>query len=500
MGYFSHLATLDGDALPYAWGIADMEVIWAGDTPYVFAGAMTDGGINRLELHSDRVAELAQASLAGQYPGQITLEGLSIVTLGGQPHLLGLGRAGEAAMLRQIDPASGQIGASVGFDADAALLRGWSQAISVTLEGRDHMVVARHDEPGLWVYELGAGNALTLRGTVADTTKTALAGISDLAVVTIGETIHLLAVSESRAGVSSLRLGPDGGLTPVDSFGAHVGAGMSGSTALATAEVQGETHAVVASAGSGALTVLRVNEAGVLFPTDHRLDDMHTRFAGVQDIAAFSHEGRAFLVAGGGDDGLSLFELGPGGRLYHLQSIAHQEGWTLQNVQAIEATVIEGNAVILAAGEGAAGLSQFRIDMSRFGEIIMAGPEDADLSGGPGDDHLEAGDRDVTLRGGAGDDRLVAGNGETRLWGGPGEDVFVFRPGGGLDRIMDFEPGMDRIDLRAYPMLYSTAGLDFETTHTGARIRVGEDVIVVRTHDLIPLAPGDFGNGDFIFG
>lgn len=500
MGYLRHLATLGGDLLPHAAGIADIEVIWFSTTPYVFAGAMSDGGVNRLVLHSDRVAELVQVSYAGQFPEQLALDNLSLVTLGGQAHLLGLGRLNDPAVLRQLDGASGQIGASVGFDAPADQLSGWAQAVSVTVGGRDHLVVARHDAPGLWVYEVNAGHTLTLRDAVADSAKVALGGVSDLVTVNMNGETFVIAASSTQSGVSSHRLHPDGRIEHIDSFGAHVGAGLAQSTALITTEVLGETYVVVASAGSGTLTSLRLNDHGVMFEADHKTDTLQTRFGGVQDMAGFSHEGRSFVLAGGSDDGLSLFEIGPGGQLYHLQSLAHQAGWTLQKVRAIEATVVEGQAIVFVSGEVATGMTQFSIDLGRFGEVIMAGPGDTELNGSVRDDHLEAGADDVILRGGGGNDRLVAGTGETRLWGGPGEDVFVFRPGGGVDRIMDFEHGLDRIDLSAYPMLYSTAALSFESTHTGARIRLGDDVIVVRTHDLMPLSSEDFTQSDFIFG
>jgi serralysin len=500
MGYLRHLVTLGDDVLPHAWGIRDIEVAWFDNRPYVFAGAMADGGVNRLELFAEQYATLVEARPVSAGAATMGLSDLAVIELGGQPYLIATGRYAETPVLRELAPGDGGMGASASFDAPAAELRGWSQVTAAHLDGTDFLVVARHGEAGLWLYEVGPGLRLIARGLVEDTGKATLGGISDLATVVIDGTTFIVAASDTDSGITTLRLHADGRLEMIDMYGAALGVGMARSTALTTVEVQGETYVVVASAGTGTLTVLRINERGVLFETDHVWDNQHMRFGGVQDVASFSHDGRSFIVAGGNDDGLSLFEIGPGGRLYHLQSIEQKLGWTLGNVQAIGVTVIGETAVVLVAGENGAGLTQFRIDLTRFGELIMAGPGDTDLSGTARDDHLEAGGEDVILRGGAGDDRLVAGTGETRMWGGPGADVFVFRPGGGIDRIMDFEPGVDRIDLSAYPMVYSVQGLSFEPTHTGARIRVGDDVIVVRTADLQPLEAGDFAEADFIFG
>jgi serralysin len=53
-----------------------------------------------------------------------------------------------------------------------------------------------------------------------------------------------------------------------------------------------------------------------------------------------------------------------------------------------------------------------------------------------------------TLRAGAGDDTLLGGGGDDVLHGEAGADLFVFDPGMGFDRVVDFQPGTDRLQLR----------------------------------------------------
>lgn len=50
-----------------------------------------------------------------------------------------------------------------------------------------------------------------------------------------------------------------------------------------------------------------------------------------------------------------------------------------------------------------------------------------------------------TLWGMAGDDRLWGRGGADTLFGGEGADVFVFRPGSGADRVMDFQDNIDSL-------------------------------------------------------
>lgn len=498
MGYFNHFATVSGGRMPHGWGISDIVVHSFGSVTYVFAGSAVDGGINRLSMASNGTLTLQQARPISNEGNTMTLGTLAVVEIGGTPYLLGVGRNGQSPALRELSPQTGELRGLVPFQATAEQLAGWHQVEAVTIGSRDYLVVSQWDTPGLRVFEIGPGFSLTQRSYVADSGKTTLSHVSALTTVEIGGAVYIIAACAQDSGVTSLRLHPNGRLEVVDMFSAAIGAGMNRSTSLATVEVMGEVFVIVGSAGTGTLTVLRINDLGVLFEADHVMDSLATRFGGVQDIAAFSHAGRSFIVAGGSDDGLALFEVGPGGVLYHLQSIEQRIGWTLDNVQAIE-TVMRGSvAHVLAAGETLPGMTQLSIPMARFGEVYMVGTGQ-DVTGTSRDDHLEAVAGNATLRGGAGDDRLVAGRGETQMWGGPGADLFVFRPGGGTDRIQDFEPGIDRIDLSAYPMLYSPAGLRIEETSNGARIRVGEDVIVIRSIDLTPLTAADFGQDDFVF-
>jgi Ca2+-binding RTX toxin-like protein len=85
------------------------------------------------------------------------------------------------------------------------------------------------------------------------------------------------------------------------------------------------------------------------------------------------------------------------------------------------------------------------------GNDVMAGHEGNDylaggngndeLHGGGGDDLLEGGADNDTLIGASGNDTLAGGAGDDWLYGQGGQDVFVFRPGEGLSRVMDFNVG-----------------------------------------------------------
>ncbi|MCT7982461.1 DUF4347 domain-containing protein [Laspinema sp. A4] len=117
-------------------------------------------------------------------------------------------------------------------------------------------------------------------------------------------------------------------------------------------------------------------------------------------------------------------------------------------------------------------------------DVLCGGNGNDFLNGNIGDDTLFGGEGNETLHGGKENDILNGGNGNDVLWGdlgndtligGGGADIFVFREGDGVNLVVDFEVGIDRIGL--------AEGLTFEqlsiTQGTGVtHIRVGSELLV----------------------
>ena len=63
------------------------------------------------------------------------------------------------------------------------------------------------------------------------------------------------------------------------------------------------------------------------------------------------------------------------------------------------------------------------------------------LSGGNDDDYLYGGSSNDSLNGGKGNDTLWGGTGNDTLMGGDGNDIFIYKPGEGIDHIIDYAGG-----------------------------------------------------------
>lgn len=321
--------------------------------------------------------------------------------------------------------------------------------------------------------------------------------IVDLVNVTVNGQSLIITANELKDEITAYRIDPStGNLVEVGVMGALQGLGINAPTAMEVVEIGGQSYVIVAASGTSSISVLKVMPDGSMLPVDHVLDNGTTLFEGVQDLAVAQSGDHTFVVAGGADNGLTLFLMLPDGSLVFLQSIADSDATSMHKITAID-VVIDGNVLhVFVGSQNEAGLTQFTIDLSTLGDLQTGTAAYDNLRGGAGDDILiavGAGDR---LTGGAGDDVLVAGTGQTTMTGGTGADIYVIGDGSGATLITDFERGQDRLDLTGLPMLRDLSQLTYTVTSTGGRIDYRGHSITLTSADGRPLSLADvFPNG-----
>ena len=345
---------------------------------------------------------------------------------------------------------------------------------------------ARPAGTGLALHQINADGTLTARGSVADTAATAAVAITAMVSAQVGTARILYTGSASEHGVQAWAIAANGGLTALGLQGPAQGVPMQGVTALRTVTLDGARYVIAAAAGSSSLTVFRVAADGRLVAVDHLIDDLGTRFANVTVLDAIEVDGRVFLVAGGSDDGLSLFTMAPGGRLVHLQALADTAAMGLANVTAIEMVRLGSEVQVLVASGAEAGVTLLRINLSGLGQVIAASAPTH--TGSAANDLMFRRAGQGVLEGGSGDDILIDGGGLDELRGGAGADIFVLTADGRRDVIRDFQPDVDMIDLSLWPFLRSTAQLQITATATGAVLVFGTEVLEIFTAAGTPLS------------
>jgi Ca2+-binding RTX toxin-like protein len=313
-----------------------------------------------------------------------------------------------------------------------------------------------------------------------------------MASVGAGSAQFLIAGFAEAGGVACYRIsGANGGLSLADRTGADYGLGLERPVAIETLVLDGKSYAVVAGQGTSSLSVFEIGAEGALRVADHVIDSLHSRFADVSALATATVAGRAYVVAGGSDDGLSLFELLPGGRLLHLDSLADTETMGLANVRDLAMRGADAGAAgrldIFAASWIESGVTQLSVDLAA-GQVLTAAPGGATLTGGGGADLLTGGAGWDQLYGGAGDDVLMDGGGTDRLEGGAGADIFVMAADGLTDRIYGFQAGLDTLDLSGWWLFYGPAQLSVTATAWGAVIGFGAEVVELHAGSALSAA------------
>ena len=367
--------------------------------------------------------------------------------------------------------------------ADPAPLSAGVRKVSVLaaqIDGADMLILAGQGGPGVTYAPVTNGTlGAAVRAGGQDVRYAN--DITDMVVVETGAQTHLFVGSASDHGVAGFTFGADGTLSANKGLGVSEGLPVDTVTALETTEIAGQDFLIVAASGTSSLTIMAVSEDGSLRVTDHLIDDRTTRFQGVTQLEVAVVGGQTFVLAAGMDDGISLFRLTAEGRLVHQDTIADTTAMALAGLSGLGVAVTNSGLEILTTSANEAGLSRFSVAFGDPG--IVAVGTGGTLAGTSGADMLSLRTAPGRLSGGAGDDILSDGAGQDTLNGGAGSDLFVLSADGRADVIEDFQLGLDRLDLSAWPRLYSPAQIRVESTAWGAILHFGDEELSVRTSD-----------------
>lgn len=329
MSGFRYVATIGGSGAAAASHVRDMAVWVEGGNAYLYTlsvGATVTLGT--FTLAADAAAVQSAARTLGSPTGFDTPIGIDVVTTSGGPVVMTCGRSWSGARCAEIGTA-GAIGAVQLLASDAGATEAPTALVGIGSNGLNRVYTANFGGSGLTGHALTAANTLTAPQAVVDTASTYAEGVVALAQAVVGADDYVIAASAEEAGVTAYRVGTGGQLDATGRAGVDEGLGLSVPNALTSVQAFGETYLILGDSGASSLSVIRLRPDGALAPTDHILDTALSRFAGAPALAAVTVGDRAFVVAAGADDGLSLFTLLPGGRLLFLDTMAWTPGLSL---------------------------------------------------------------------------------------------------------------------------------------------------------------------------
>lgn len=492
MGWISFLHRLTNVPQAFSSGLSDLAFVTTGGQTHLIAGNMGATALSSWTL-GPGLTQRAQITLP---PGQ----GLPLPTVlapwedGADSLIWAGGMGGAGAQLYRVT-ATGQMQALTALEPQAGSIVsiapvsiGNTALVFTAARGSD--LISAWQRQGDGSFRQTDSLRLIPDGAGQDhlTLATAQAG---------GET-WLLAASHHDHSLTSFRITPQGTADRTARLGADGGLGVAQPTHVKTVTFQGDTYAILGAAGTSSVSVIRLDPDGGLVVTDQVNDALHTRFQGVTALTVAEAQGRAYVIAAGSDDGLTVMTLLPGGRLVGLETVAHVSGQGLSDPTALAAHVTAGGDIRVYAADQGSGLpSGYLIDADiGGGQILTASTGGGALAGTAGDDFLLGGPGNDNLRGETGRDILVDGPGRDTMFGGPGADLFIFTADGETDRIQDFEPGIDRIDLSGMTQHASLDAITFQQQANGVRLIVGGETVQIVTANGQPLTRQDFDTAD----
>lgn len=464
--------------------IRDLHIAETSSGTFLYVTTGPNGGLTSFRLGDEgALAQRTDSVYFSSSVGESVSGDLAFIETGGQSYIT-IGGADGAGIAAYSVSHTGNIGGTTTL-VDLPGAQNIEQYVHISLNDVSYF------------YATGDGELTGARLNGNQTTEVSINGNSSnaaadgaqIAVYTVDGNPTLLMADSERQGIVSYEIDDqNGNLTQSDSLGAMQGIGIQNPTDLAVANVDGSTYVLAAAAGSHSITVMRLESDGGLTATDHLIDSRETRFGDVNALATVAVESRVFVLAGGGDDGISLFTLLPGGTLLHLDTIAHSSGLGLENIGDIAATLVGNELQLFVSSSSDQSLTQLSTALPELGTVIQNQSSGAQLISGTNESDILIGKGSDTLSGDGGDDILVASSsGESRLRGGSGYDIFVLRSGANTTEILDYTIGQDRIDLSALPMLRNPSQLRFTQTNNGGRIEFGEFELLITTTGGPPL-------------
>lgn len=404
---------------------------------------------------------------------------------------------------------------------------------SVNIDDQSFLYVAGIGENAISVFSINSNGGLNLVQSVPDNGLYRINGTFSLQIEAIGEKKYMVSSGIGDIGFSLFEIGQNGIITHVSSTNNSVDYRVDD---VVTVEKNGNTYFYAAGSAKIAAFEMVGEKLKYKFEiTESSNPELHLN--AVHEIKKITIGESTYLIAGGGDDGLSLFSVQQDGTLFNTHNFSawsSEDGSSVGlsgNVPDIEIAYINGYPFIVAtsaqdksvaifhlSGDGILSHVATRFDSDDAGAqlsfaygvaflntpngffVYATGATEPGLSGfslGLGNDILYAGNGGDTVFGFSGNDILYGGAGNDLLVGGYGDDTFVMSSLG-ADQI----DGSEGLDYVSYWSSTQSLSIDLRTPSLNAGAAMGDTFHSVETFSLTNYNDLFFGNAEnnFIYG
>ncbi|MEJ6404765.1 calcium-binding protein [Yoonia sp. 2307UL14-13] len=473
--------------------ITDLTIVDVDGTPQLISATRYDGVIQSWDIGASALTlkdtlTFDGGDRAGMTPTVVMLD------IDGQPGIqIGGGVAGAPQTIGIDD--LGQFVTPTPLSVLPAEFRAFQKGAKVSLpDGRQVLYGAIADEPGLAKIQFSAAGAYQDHALLTATSG----DITAVASVTIGSQTYLFTADATLSTISVSTVAPDGRLIGGTTLDADGGLWISAPQVMEAVEIGGITYLILGSAGSSTISVIEVGHDGALTMRDHLTDDRNSRFDGITALEIVQLDGRTYVIAGGADDGVSIFQLLEGGYLIAQDHFADTTEIGLDNISDLAAIGRNNGLDLFVSSSSEAGITQLRYDTGSTGITTTAVLSGGLLAGTTGNDILQGHNGDDQITGDDGDDILRDGAGSDTLSGGDGADLFILSADATTDRVTDFTMGEDKLDLSQWQGLRDLSQLTMTIREDGVDIVYGNELLVIQSVDGAPIDYRLWDNTDLL--
>jgi hypothetical protein len=137
---------------------------------------------------------------------------------------------------------------------------------------------------------------------------------------------------------------------------------LDGASFITSAEVGGTTYVFVAGGVDNGISVFSLGLNGSLTNVANVTDSGLLNLVGISGLSTITSDGNTYLIAAGaGDNGLSVFRVGVNGALTSVNNTADGGALNLSGVSRVATATVGGVAYAFAAGTNDDGISVFRV-------------------------------------------------------------------------------------------------------------------------------------------
>lgn len=445
-------------------GVSDVQIHSIGGDHFAYVTSQANGLVTVYEIGNNGFFSFVDQEV---FATEGTPYGLQFMDIGDGVNVVALGTS-TSSFTPMALASNGALVSDPAFDAAVSNSGNFAATISQEVNGNQYVYASRSDNPGINLYKLDDNDTLQAHPAGSLNPEDQTNNVGAMATVTLASDTFLYATSLTDQEISIYRIKPNGLPEYLTTFGVEQNLGIAEPNHLETVEIGADTFLVMGSSGSSSITIFKVMEGGHLMVTDHVFDELNTRFQNLTEMKVVAVEDRAFVIAGGADDGLTLLELLPNGVLIHHDTIADSLNSSLDGVSGLDAYVDGTTIHVFAAGQNDTGVSHFTFGLGATGETVIGGFSADTISGSSNQDILSGGNGNDKIYGWGGNDVLVDGAGQDTLTGGTGADRFVLTSDNSHDIITDFQVGVDTLDLSNYQLFRNMDQLSVTSHSDGA--------------------------------